>query len=699
MGQLTATRFRVTNFRNIDDSGWIPLDRVTAFVGRNESGKTALLKALHKSNPATPESFSPQHEFPRDRYTREFKNAADWPVCAVEFQIGPELRAELAKIAGPSGAPEKVTYTTNYDGDYSVAFTPTPTEDEPRGDEVVLALNSLRGSTMRISGTGEDEAAVQTIRTELLNWADVWKDKFNGVRDLKAPTALASLKALRQESNSKANPHTTSVIEALQRALDALLKRASAKPIADQLDELVVKQRPVFIYFDRYGVLDSAIYLPRFLEDLKEHPTFARVRTVNAMFKHVGLSAQELVDLGQSKAEAARVKNETVTPLMIAEDREKKDLRAIKCNSASIDISRRFSGWWKQRRHTIRYDVDGDFFRIWVADDRRPDVELELESRSAGFQWFFSFYLVFLVESDEGHRDAVLLLDEPGLQLHPTAQQELIAFFEEIAKKNQLAYTTHSPFLIDGEHLERVRPVTEDETGHSRITLDGWPKDRETIFPLQAAAGYAMLRGLFQHRKNVLVEGMSDYYYLHGLSLLCNAATGRKGLPEDIYVVPCGGAKMVGILASLFLGQNVRPLILLDSDEAGRVRRDALMKELYVSHVDEVVMLGDVLKVADCEIEDLLGEAPVLSELNKVLSTPIKLEKQDRAKGVVVDQIKAAAGRLGVELPDGWKAEVARRLVTQWASKPDSVAAATLRKASALFTALRERFERQTAAK
>jgi hypothetical protein len=298
----------------------------------------------------------------------------------------------------------------------------------------------------------------------------------------------------------------------------------------------------------------------------------------------------------------------------------------------------------------------------------------------------------------EGHRDAVLLLDEPGLQLHPTAQQELIAFFDEIAKENQLAYTTHSPFLIDGEHLERVRPVTEDETGHSKITLDGWPKDRETIFPLQAAAGYAMIRGLFQHKKNVLVEGMSDYYYLHGLSLLCVIA-GHSGLPDEIYVVPCGGAKMVGTIASLFLGQNVRPLILLDSDDAGRVRRNALMKELYVGHVDEVVMLGEVLNTTDCEIEDLLGEKLVLPELNKIVGTAIKLEKEDRTKGVLVDHIKSAAGRLGVELPDGWKAEVARRLVTQWATQSDSVPAAVLLKASALFTSIRERFERQTSPK
>jgi AAA15 family ATPase/GTPase len=45
---------------------------VTNFVGRNESGKTTLLKAFHKFNPATPEPYDAQKEFPRDRYTRDF---------------------------------------------------------------------------------------------------------------------------------------------------------------------------------------------------------------------------------------------------------------------------------------------------------------------------------------------------------------------------------------------------------------------------------------------------------------------------------------------------------------------------------------------------------------------------------------------------------------------------------------------------
>jgi hypothetical protein len=251
------------------------------------------------------------------------------------------------------------------------------------------------------------------------------------------------------------------------------------------------------------------------------------------------------------------------------------------------------------------------------------------------------------------------------LHLHPTAQQGLISFFEEISAKNQLIYSTHSPFLIDGEHIERVRPVTEDDTGHSRISNDSWPKDRDTIFPLQEAAGYAMIRGLFRHKKNVLVEGMSEYYYLNALSVLCRAE-GRVALADDIYVTPCGGTKLVGHLASLFLGQEVRPLILLDADDAARVRRSALMKELYVGHADAILMLDAVLGQADCEIEDLIGASLFMPMVSSVVTHKIELTPADMGAGSLPDQTIAAAQRLNVTLPQGWKAEVARRFAIEW---------------------------------
>jgi hypothetical protein len=225
-----------------------------------------------------------------------------------------------------------------------------------------------------------------------------------------------------------------------------VLETSQKGSVLDDIDALVEGHMPVLIYFENYGILDSAVWLPRFLEDLARDKTGARVRTINAMFKHVGLDPKEIADLGAEQSRNMRLQGHQPTPEQIAVDERHKEERAIRLNSASIDISERFAAWWSQRRHKIRYHADGDYFRIWIADERRQDVEIELEARSKGFQWFFSFYIVFLVESEDGHKDAILLLDEPGMHLHPTAQQELIVFFENLSTRNQLVYTTLRPF-------------------------------------------------------------------------------------------------------------------------------------------------------------------------------------------------------------------------------------------------------------
>jgi energy-coupling factor transporter ATP-binding protein EcfA2 len=688
---LKAIRFRVQNYRNINDSGWIPLDSVTAFVGRNESGKSALLKALHKFNPAVVEPYDPQKEFPRDRYSRDFKDPADWPVCSIAFEFTDDLRSELEKLLPNSANFKEVVCTRFYDGNLKIDFDPVAIAELLSPAPAIAGLQAFAAAARRLQPpTPEQEEPTQQVRTTLATWAASWEEKLAAHDDLRGEEGANLLSTLKRESESHSKPQTAESVEALQAVITPMLQSAQKPAPTEEACSLIKNHLPAFIYFDNIGALDSAIYLPRFLDDLKRTPDDPKIRTVNAMFKHVNVTAQEIAELGR---EQARGPNQPPTPETIAKDQQKKEARAIKLNSASLDITKRFNEWYGQRRHTIDYQADGDYFRIWVADDRRPGVRIELESRSKGFQWFFSFYLVFLVESDEGHKDAVLLLDEPALHLHPTAQQELITFFERLSENNQLIYTTHSPFLIDGENLQRVRPVTEDAAGHSHITAESWPTDHETIFPLQAAAGYAMVRGLFQHKNNVLVEGMSDYYYLHALSARCQCS-GKEALRDEIYITPCGGTKFVGHIASLFLGQKVRPLVLLDGDDAGKARQDALLKELYASHSSAILMLDDALgrPGVSTEIEDMLGEDVVLPAVSAVFGQNVTLSDADRAAGSLPSQIKAWAARNGFELPVGWKATTAIYLVTLWAKDASRLNDAVLDRAKTLFAAINQRF-------
>ena len=307
---MKAIRFRVQNFRNIDDSDWIELEKVTAFVGRNESGKTSLLKALHKFNPATPEPYDPQREFPRDRYTRDYvangSNGEDWPVCSVEFEIPEELRIEIGELLEEDEKPpEKVTATRYYDGSFELEYVPELEEKPLSPQPVLTALDAFAKSARRLEAPDADqEEATAEQRTELIDWATEWRDALKDEDDLRGNEEAEWLARLRDDVETWSNPQTADMVETLQDAVAPVLDAAKKLSAPDQIDEMIKSNIPVLIYFENYGILDSAIWLTRFLEDLEQNATHPRVRTINAMFKHVGLNPRDIAKLGDGGSEA-----------------------------------------------------------------------------------------------------------------------------------------------------------------------------------------------------------------------------------------------------------------------------------------------------------------------------------------------------------------------------------------------------------
>ncbi|MBK6991057.1 MAG: ATP-binding protein [Chitinophagaceae bacterium] len=208
-----------------------------------------------------------------------------------------------------------------------------------------------------------------------------------------------------------------------------------------------------------------------------------------------------------------------LTDVEIEIERTKKKEREILLQSASTKLTREFKEWWKQGNYRFRFQADGNHFRIWVSDELRPE-EVELESRSKGLQWFFSFFLVFLVESKDTHSNCVLLLDEPGVSLHPVAQFDLIKFFNSLAEQNQIAYTTHSPFLVNPDNLANVKAVFVDEEGTSTVSSDLRKNSKvahSSIYPVHAAIGLTISETLLLGCQPVLVEGQSDQIYLQAI--------------------------------------------------------------------------------------------------------------------------------------------------------------------------------------
>jgi AAA15 family ATPase/GTPase len=184
---MKAISFQVQNYRNIDDSGPIPLERVTNFVGRNESGKTALLKALHKFNPATEEPYDPQKDFPRDRYTRDYisggSKGKNWPVCSVLFQLEDDDIQNIGAVL-PKGqtVPKTVKLTKHYDNKLRISFEPPLKESSVKPDSVAKALNAVASAARRIKTPAPDqEDATQAKRQKIADWATGWQDKLKPV--------------------------------------------------------------------------------------------------------------------------------------------------------------------------------------------------------------------------------------------------------------------------------------------------------------------------------------------------------------------------------------------------------------------------------------------------------------------------------------------------------------------------------------
>jgi hypothetical protein len=309
---MKAVRFRIQNFRNIDDSGWIPLERVTNFVGRNESGKTTLLKAFHKFNPAIPEPYDAQREFPRDRYTRDYiaggSKGGEWPVCSVAFTLADDLKVEISTILGKiQEPPQEAILTRYYDGSLSFDYEPALEEKQLSPEGLLKGLEAFAGSARRLeSPSPEKEEATAQLRMALVSWATVWQDRLKDVADLRTAEGSKLLATMRTEVESNSGPQTADMIEALQKALSPVLDSAKLGPVLPRISKLVESRLPVLIYFENYGILDSAIWLPRFLEDQRQSPTNARVRTITAMFKHVGLNPIDVAELGKEDAQTSR---------------------------------------------------------------------------------------------------------------------------------------------------------------------------------------------------------------------------------------------------------------------------------------------------------------------------------------------------------------------------------------------------------
>lgn len=664
---MRLLRYRVTNFRSVADSGWIDADDVTALIGVNESGKSNLLLPLWKLNPAREGDIRPTSDYPKTMFAEIREHPGRFRFISAEFATG-TLGPRIASLAGiaPEEA-EVVRVDRHFNGGYIVDF---PRHEHPTtasAEEVAALVQAALTEISAMSPLAKEE----TQKAELVS---ALQSAALGLPD--GPMTADALGTLGEELRAlaPASPAKTSSIfprlEALATSIDELQSRlATPEPGAiEAVRTAIIKRLPKFVYYSNYGNLDSEIYLPHVVDNLERddlgEKEAAKARTLRVLFSFVRLEPGEILELGRDETP---VNSRRPTDAEIAEVAERKRERSILLQSAGTTLTSRFKDWWKQGDYRFRFEADGNHFRIWVADDRRP-AEVELEGRSTGLQWFLSFYLVFLVESEGAgeHENAILLLDEPGLSLHPLAQHDLSKFFDNLSVTNQLIYTTHSPFLVHADRLDRARKVYVDEKGTTKATSDlrkGAELQPGAAYAVHSALGLSVAESILLGCQPVIVEGSSDQHYLTAIKTLL-VASGRLKPTREFVFPPAGGTKNTRMVASILTGRDeALPYLLLDGDPMGRKLAKELASSLYEDHTDRLISVDDHTGMEGSEIEDLIPPDVMAAVIDRMYRSAETEFADVLVTGKpILGQIEAWAATQKVGLEQGWKVELSKRV-------------------------------------
>ena len=516
---MRLTAFRIQMFKCVIDSDWIAVTPLTVLVGKNESGKTALLKALHKFNPFKPEPYAIR-EWPRGHRDTQ---ATGEVVCVAEFELAPEEVAELLALTNMPALPGTLQVTKDYAGKFEVLFPTEVFPDKLHPNEVDRLCGSLPEPSQPIGAPFATQA--HSCKEEAVRLAH--EGRFSELASIPETHRVLLQGAMSPADHQPQHQNENSFFLNYTTAVGALAQTLLASPtIQQRAHEYVISHLPTFVYLDEYGIFKGYASLNQ-VKQRKDHGTLTEEdKTFLTILEQAGLDLEREVE----KAVTASREN-----------------RQYDLADAAATLTRKISAHWK----ALRYEVDfrGDAYEFFTFVKSEKDRALiRLEERSRGFQWFFSFDLMLMHETKGTLKNCVILLDEPALHLHPQAQRDLLERLEEYAEGNTLIYTTHLPFMIDLRHPERIRVISETEQG-SVVSEDLAKSQPEAKLVLQAALGIGGRLSCPVAARNLVVEGADDWWLVTALSNLL-IRSGRTGLPADVMISAAGGASEVTYLAT-----------------------------------------------------------------------------------------------------------------------------------------------------
>lgn len=567
-------------------------DHITRIVGKNESGKTALLEALAKSN-----YFEDNPDF-------KFNKDLDYP------------RSELIKVRNENSA----VLTCEYE----------LTDEDIKSIEEAFCAGIISKQSFECTSYYDNTSETTGISVSFdvfKNWLITSYDVGDQGKDI-----LREVTCFSDLENAVSENKDTPGMDKIQSELSKI-KKGSAEwenPLEGYIySKYISPSIPKLWYFSDYFSLPYRINLNEFAsgQPTGGSMTSEEFKIAKALFELSGLQVSDIQS--ETNFEAFKAQLEATS------------------NSITDDM---FEYWTTNQNLEIRFDIEHAqnnvrYLNIRIYNSKHR-VTLPLKNRSKGFLWFFSFLVWFSKIQGNKNSKYILLLDEPGLSLHASAQNDLLRFIDEkLAPEYQVIYTTHSPFMIDSLKLNEVRTVydTQNPKIGSIVSDAVEEKDSDTLFPLQAALGYTIAQNLYVSPKNLLVEGISDLVYLNHFSTILKGM-GKDGLSDDVTIVPVGGADKIATFISLMRGNELSTVCLLDTftDQGAEVRLKRMVEQKIIAD-KKILFYQSVIEQDFADIEDLFTKEEYLLLYNGAFGTSIKIDELDTEKPIM-SQLKRLNG-------------------------------------------------------
>ena len=579
---MKLNKVQAQTFRSIVDSGTVEIeDAVTVVIGKNEQGKTTFLRVIQSFNKER--RYAPIDLPGHLRPSLEDRSPAEIPIVTLTFLLEKSDKETLAGVANGIASADAIKCTKYYDNSYKfwlvdpfgmeqpLQFVP-PDISGPFG-RIKQSLDGLKekleAHVKRIPAFAPNQEKIEPIISAIAS-AD-FRDSAQIENIVK--TFTTSLKALTGPDQR--------VLDDITAATKEIEENAAAIKFINQQDltNTLMNALPNFILHST-----KADHIPNEVKvtEFVANPD-GTSKGMSNLCRAAGLSVQKIRELAATSDTAQRESYE---------------------DHYKGTISGGLNEFWTQAEYHVHFRIEKETLSVSISDgtytQRIPPSE-----RSEGFQWYLSFYATLL--NDVGNsKQTVLLLDNPGLELHLDGQRDIKRFLEErVALTSQVIYVTHSPAMIDAFNLRQVRTVElQGNQAGTKVGnfLIGNPESADLLEPVRTAVGMSLVSSLVMNEWNILVEGAADKPIVEGIFY-----RHYKEYQKIVLVNGSLSESKDAFLARFYDRTGLPYAILLDADTGGReLRKDLIRIGIPES---KILMLDSFFegRQGDFAMEDILS--------------------------------------------------------------------------------------------